>query len=322
MSKHLTPKKRKKQILRRRRFLLFLVLFSALLAVCLFAPIFNIGTVEVRGNELITSEQILDVAQVPMGNNIFRINKGHIKKAVKTIPEIEEVKVSRVLPHKLRLTVTETPAVMYFPYLSGYVATNEKGRVLAKYDSEENLDLIKITGLEVKTAEIYEKISIQNTVSFDIMVDTMEMFRKKGLLPEIRSCHFDNLVDFYLYLKDGTKVIFGKISDMDYKLSVLNAVLGQVNRTEGTYIDLTVPERTVSGSIDPTPAPTAAPAESEETTGEGESEEASTEPSETEAPEETQAPEESEAPEETKAPEKTAAPKASQSPNSEPERIR
>ncbi len=286
MSQYLTPKKRKKKKIAKRRVFLLLLLIAAVLSICLFTPFFHIKTVEVVGNEVIASERILELSGIPTGQNIFRIHKRSIKKSIMSIPEIEKVKINRILPSKVRLSVTETPPVMYFPYLSGYAITNQNGRVLALSDSDEGLDLIKMTGLEIKNAEIYEKMSVQNTVSFDIMISTIQAFGKHGLLPEIRSCHFDNIADFYLYLKDGTKVIFGKTTDMEYKLSVLTAVLEQVNRTEGTYIDLTVPERTISGTLTPTPAPSATPAPEEG--GEEESPEASQEPEESAEPESTE----------------------------------
>ena len=266
MSQYVSPKQRKKKRKShtKRRVFLVLLLIAAVLSVCLFTPFFHIKNVEVTGNDYISSEQILEAAAVPMETNIFRINKGHIKKSVLTIPEIEKVKIRRILPSKVRLEVSETKPVLLFPYLSGYVVTNEVGRVLALIDSKEGQDLIEMTGLEIKTAEIYKKISVQDRVTFDIMLDVIRALREKGLLDQVRSCHFDNLADVSLYLKDGTKVIFGKTTDLDYKLSVLNEVLTQINRTEGAYVDLTIPERTVTGTIEPTPTPEPSPEPTEE----------------------------------------------------------
>ncbi len=257
MSQYISPKQRRKKRKShiKRRVLLAILLIAAVLSLCLFTPFFHIKSVDVTGNDYISSEQILEAAAVPMDTNIFRINKGHIKKSVLTIPEIEKVKIRRILPSKVRLEVSETKPVLLFPYLSGYVVTNEKGRVLSLVDTKENLDLIEMSGLEIKTAEIYKKISVQDKVTFDIMISVIQSLHEKGLLGQIRSCHFDSLADVYLYLKDGTKITIGKTSDLDYKLSVLTEVLPQIHRTEGAYVDLTIPERTVTGTLDPTPAP-------------------------------------------------------------------
>ena len=240
-----------------------LILVAAIISICLFTPFFNIKTVEVRGNEAIAAERIIEAAAIPPETNIFKLRKKNVRTAVSKIPEIETVAVSRRLPNKLRLTVTETAPALYFPYATGFAVTNEKGRVMALTDDSSSLDLLQITGLEIKNAEICEKISVQDTVKFDIILDTVKQLQDKGLLTDLRSCHFDNLSDFYAYLKDGTKIIFGKTTELDYKISVLSAVLPQVNREEGAYIDLTTPSRAVYGTKDPDQAPSPAPSESD-----------------------------------------------------------
>ena len=286
MNENLTPKQRirRKKIIRRRRALLLLLLVAIITGICLFTPFFNVKKVEVKGNSEITSEQITEAAAIIPGTNIFKINKKKVKKSLMTIPEIESVKVRRVLPAKIRLEVTETNAAMYFPYLSGFVLTNTNGRVMALTDTEEELGLLKITGLEIKNAEICKKISVQDTEQFDIIVNTIQAFSRVGLLQELRSCHFDDLSDFTVYLHDGTKLMFGKLAKNDpkrleYQLSVLTKVLVQVNRTEGAYIDLTTPERTVYGVAEPEPAPEP---EGEETETEETASEENTAPEETE----------------------------------------
>ena len=258
-------KRRKRQLKRRRRVLLVLLIALIIISICLFTPFFNIQNTVVTGNENISSEQIIEVASVPYQHNIFRLNKKSVKKAVLTIPEIEEVKIKRKLPSTVEIIVTETKPFMYFPFETGYAVTNEAGRVLALTDSSENLDLLYITGLEIKNAEICKKISVQDTITFDIILSVMKKFHNVGLQPDIKSCHFDNIADFHIYLKDGTKVIFGKTDDMDYKISVLLNILPKTNREEGAYIDLTTPSRAISGMMEPSPTPSPSPEPLEET---------------------------------------------------------
>ena len=263
MKKNLTQKQKKKlkQKILKRRVLLVLLLSAFVISICLFTPFFNVKTVEVKGNETVLSEQILEAASIPQNINIFKIRKGKVKNAILNIPEIDTVKIRRLIPSKIRLDVTETKPVMYFSYQTGFVITNEKGRVMSKVDTADELNLLNITGLEIKNAEICEKISVQDTDKFDIIISTINSLSRVGLLQEIRSCHFDDLQNVHMYLHDGTKVIFGKLTDFEYKLSVLTKVLVQVNRTEGAYIDLTTPERTYYGVEEPSPPPEESEAE-------------------------------------------------------------
>lgn len=261
MTKTKTQKKAIKKRKRARRVLLLLLLVAAIISICLFTPFFNVQNVEVTGNSTITSEQIIAQASIPKETNIFRIHKGKLKKSLLSIPEVEEVKIKRRLPATVVLRVKETPAVMFAPYMTGYVTMSSSGRAIALCDDKTDLNLIELTGLEIKNAEICKKISVQDRVKFDIILDAIRILQDKGLLGEVRSCHFDNLSDFHVYLTDGTKIIFGETEDLAYKISVLDTVLPMVNRTEGVYVDLTTPSRAFYGTL---PQPEEEPEATEE----------------------------------------------------------
>ena len=258
MKNNLSQKQKKRVKLRRRRlcFLLTLLLAASAISICLFAPFFNVKTIEVKGNNVISTEQILERAAIPDGSNIFRVNTKKVKKALLNIPEIDAVRIRRALPSKIRLEITETKPAMYFSYMTGYVITNESGRVMATVDKVDDQNLLNITGLEIKKAELCKKISVQDDDKFDIIIGTISAFSRVGILQEFRSFHLDDMQNVHAFLHDGTKIIFGNVKDMDYKLSMLTKVLVQVNRTEGAYIDLTTPEKTYYGVNEPEPEET------------------------------------------------------------------
>lgn len=258
MKNNLSQKQKKRVKLRRRRlcFLLTLLLAASAISICLFAPFFNVKTIEVKGNNAISTEQILERAAIPDGSNIFRVNTKKVKKALLNIPEIDAVRIRRAFPSKIRLEITETKPAMYFSYMTGYVITNESGRVMATVDKVDDQNLLNITGLEIKKAELCKKISVQDDDKFDIIIGTISAFSRVGILQEFRSFHLDDMQNVHAFLHDGTKIIFGNVKDMDYKLSMLTKVLVQVNRTEGAYIDLTTPEKTYYGVNEPEPEET------------------------------------------------------------------
>ncbi len=261
MTKPISAKQRRRarQIARRRRVLLLLLIVAAIISICLFTPFFNVKTIELVGNEVLSTEQLLTAVSIPEDINIFALRKGLVKKALLQFPEIESVRILRKLPSKIQIQVTETKPIMYFSYKTGYAITNENGKVLSLTDTAEELNLLLITGLEIKNAEICKKISVQDTVKFDIILDTIQKFNQAELVTEIKSCHFDNLSELHMFLTDGTKIILGNTEELDYKISVLKNILPRVNRAEGAYIDLTTPSRAVYGILEPEPTPSPEP---------------------------------------------------------------
>ena len=82
-------KKQKQQRLKiqRRRALLGFVLAVILVSVLLFmTPIFNIRSVSVEGNVLVTAEQFQEKLKPLVGQNLFRSGRRKIRNTLKTIP--------------------------------------------------------------------------------------------------------------------------------------------------------------------------------------------------------------------------------------------
>lgn len=247
-------RKKKLALLRLRLILLLLVVLIGL-GVCVFTPIFNIKSIEVTGNEQVSTEKIIQTAAIPENINMFKVNKKKIEKALLQYPEIESVTIRRGLPPKIKLDIKETRAALLFPYMRGYAATDINGKVMAHFEIADGLQLLTITGVKTNNAEICKKIDVQDEDTYNTIMDVLSILQEKDLVKEMRSAHFDNPADIHFYTKEGVKVIFGKIEDMEYKASMLANVLPQVNRAEDSYIDLTNPSRTVYGTIDPEPVP-------------------------------------------------------------------
>jgi cell division protein FtsQ len=70
---------------------------------------FELEAVEVEGNSgrRVTDEQIVSTAGVPEGAKLLRISTGDVVRRVSRIPWIERVRVERLLPSKLRISIVE-----------------------------------------------------------------------------------------------------------------------------------------------------------------------------------------------------------------------
>ena len=93
-------KKQKQQRLKiqRRRALLGFVLAVILVSVLLFmTPIFNIRSVSVEGNVLVTAEQFQEKLKPLVGQNLFRSGRRKMRNTLKTIPYIDTVDVQKRL---------------------------------------------------------------------------------------------------------------------------------------------------------------------------------------------------------------------------------
>jgi cell division protein FtsQ len=97
---------------RRGRFSFLYKLLSVVLILCAIAAaciiFFRVEDVVVVGSTVYTDQEIVDVAGVEQGDNLFLVKKIQTgKRLVSQLPYLDTVNIRRVLPSTLMITVTE-----------------------------------------------------------------------------------------------------------------------------------------------------------------------------------------------------------------------
>lgn len=237
-----------------KKFVKFLVtlllLCAAVISFCLFTPFFNLKEVSVVGTENLSHQEVVQVGQLPFGENIFKISKKDVCEKISRLPEVETVNMTRIPFSKIKITIKETHAVYAFKTTSGYVYTDRTGKIMKILDEFDESELPVVLGIEGELPKISEKMTVQDGVKFDIILDNLSILLDKGITDELSEIDFSDLSSLVGRLKSGAKVIFGRLDDLDYKLSVLLAILPQVDANEDTYIDLTTPSNAFYGRLE------------------------------------------------------------------------
>lgn len=76
-----------------------------------FSSVLAVEDVVVEGTDHLTEGQVLDVAQVPVGDPLVRVDTGAISRRVEALAPVATVRVERDWPHGVRVLVTERVAV-------------------------------------------------------------------------------------------------------------------------------------------------------------------------------------------------------------------
>ncbi|MFE5289694.1 cell division protein FtsQ/DivIB [Nocardia sp. NPDC056611] len=90
------------------------VALIALGLVAWFTPMLSVRTVEVDGLAAVPEEQVRQALQVPDGLSILRLDTDALAEQVSRLPKVRSVRVQRVFPSTVRVTVTERTPVLYF----------------------------------------------------------------------------------------------------------------------------------------------------------------------------------------------------------------
>ena len=115
----------------------------ALLVVCIglcgglfFTPLFHIQEVFCVGNDRIAPEEIIAAAEVPMGKNILTQRLSQIKKRVEEVPMVEEAKIRRIFPNKIKIWIRETTPAAYIYQDGQAIMIDVEGRILEIIEDE------------------------------------------------------------------------------------------------------------------------------------------------------------------------------------------
>ena len=78
--------------------------------------------------------------------------------------------------------------------------------------------------------------------------ECVRIMKEKKAIDIFKSLDFSNFSNFVAYTHEGVKVIFGKVDNIEYKVSFLEEILPNVEQVEGAYIDISSPESGIYGN--------------------------------------------------------------------------
>ena len=143
-------KKRRKKKRRKKHYMLRLLLIliaAAAVFLLLRSPLFEISYIQVEGNSLLSDEEIIEMAGVTEGDNMFSVSSRKIVKILEGNAYVDSADIDRRIPDTYVINIKEKKPTLAIKYRGNYVILDEKGTVI---DSAE----------DSRTATILNGISI------------------------------------------------------------------------------------------------------------------------------------------------------------------
>ena len=232
--------KRKKLIIRAVLGGTFLIA-GLVVALLLF---FNINKISVTGDGVYSSEEIIRVSEIEIGDNLIFLSKNRINKLItEKLPYVGSVKLKRRLPAHLEIQVTKTDAFFGIAQDGFYTLLDRDGKVLETNVEYIGTDKTLLNAGKVVSAVVGEKIVLENEKSFPRIEDVYETCEKVGLqdITEINITELHNIKVVYqgritleLGKTDGDrlskKLAFGKAA-IDKQNLEDNQFRGTINLT-------------------------------------------------------------------------------------------
>ncbi len=221
--------------------------------------------VVVTGNRFVSREEVLHALRLPLGTkpgagiNVFRLPLEEKRRLVESIPWVQSAAVTRVLPHRLVVQVTERSPVAFVNRDGRVGLVDAEGMVLEKPENSP-FDFPVLTGLEAAQGADDRRARLALYTEFMTQLGE-EAPRSGWMISEVDLRDGDDLKALLVQGRKTIEVHFGHQEFLERFRSFL-ALLPELSKGNGKLdsVDLRYRNQIV---VNPQ-APTAAPAPAEQ----------------------------------------------------------
>ena len=238
-------------------------------------PAFAIKEVEVQSDGVISTDQLRRWANVKTGENLLALDLARVKRDLEMVPMIATVSLERVLPHTLRIRVTEREAVaqvnlprtkpgggvevaVYHVDAQGFVMlpVDPRQRTSPLVQTDDALPIL--AGVSANDLQPGRQITSPPAVAALNLISQFALSPMAGLV-DLRRVDVTAPDVIVVTTGQGSEVTFG-LRDLDRQLSRWREIheFGLKMRRNVAFIDLAVsnnvPVRWLEANISPAPA--------------------------------------------------------------------
>ena len=205
--------------------------------------VFAVRTFDVTGAPPPVAAQVRSVLASTRGTSLLKLDLGASLRAVQALPTVASARFDRAYPHTLRVVVVPERAVAVVRQGADAYLVAKSGRVIARVERRDRLALARIW--------------VNHSVDLRLGVPTEGDLRTAvSAVAPLAGSRFPGRVGsvtatsaaLTLRLRSGLEIRLGDAVDVPLKLAVAARVIPLLDA--GTrYLDVSVPERPVSGTL-------------------------------------------------------------------------
>jgi len=230
------------------------------------SPLFNIRTIDVTGNFMVSDTDIIDASGVSVGDNLLRAPVRDAVEQLELNPWVKDVKLKKLLPQRLLIEVTErVPMVLVSTGTKNSILDRE-GFVIAEESTTGDVALQSVTPDSGVTQEpqffsdlpIVEAFEQEDQVVGDIaqsdlirdavlVLDSLD----GGVKSRVETMVVGGEEELRFYLSSGIEVYYGSSKELPKKNGALVRILADyASRGEAPiYVDVRTPDNPVARDL-------------------------------------------------------------------------
>ncbi len=237
--KKLTPKQERA---RKKRKIILKILGGTTL-ICLIigggifllrSPIFNINNITVKGNEKISSNELISLSTLKVEENMFQYNFGEIEETIKQNPYIKTVELHRQLPDTVEIIVEERKATYMIQVANAFAYIDNQGYILEISTEKQILPIIKGISTSQENIHPNNRLEKEDLKKLNDILKIMESANSNSLAKFITSIDISDKEDYIIRMETKKKTIhFGDASNISTKMLLITKFNEEEKNTEG-----------------------------------------------------------------------------------------
>ena len=218
------------------------MLFGAVTSVFAALSILRVENIEIVGSDTITPSDFLAAAQIKKGDLFFRFSsKKSAEKLCRAYPALREVRIKKVLPNTLRVTVTEDTALFTLVFDGTSYLLSSDLRVMGTGDGSGTIRL----ELPVASLAIGEKIGFADEAEGERMKTLISECAASSVGQAAVTFAFADRFDLQIITGAGVAIKLGNADTVSRKLEVAEKILSRDDAADIRVIDVGNPEEAV-----------------------------------------------------------------------------
>ena len=219
-----------------RYVLAFFVLLAGVAAtvwLVLFSTVLAVRAVTVTGTDVLTEQEVKQAADVPVGEQLARLDIGAMRARVKALAPVETVDVSRRWPDRVEIRIVEREVVAVADLGGRWRGMDADGVVFRDY---------------ARPPDGIPRVSVLPTADRDALREAAEVVSSlpADLADRVDHVEVETVDKIALVLRDERRVEWGSAEESAEKASVLAALL---EAREARVYDVSVPGQPVTSDI-------------------------------------------------------------------------
>lgn len=202
------------------------ILLIIVIACAMFSPLFNIKTIEIEGNKLISKNEIISLSQIQVGENTFKLNKNKTTNQIKENAYIDEVIIKRKLPSNIIISIKEREPAYLLEYAGGYIYLDKHGYMLEISSTKLELPILQGTATETTQFAVGNRLCVEDLEKLSTLIKIMELVKVNELSNLVTRIDIENKENIKLIFETKEKIAhLGDSTNLIGKIPLVKKIL-------------------------------------------------------------------------------------------------